>query len=170
MYQQLKAKLSTVVPDVELRIKAELAVEINRLKAERNAVILGHNHPESGLLQPAVAPPGFDLEASRETIRRLRELHPRTICFSQFGQRDDASFVIEEAERQLEAYHRFILTRLERGLETRRIADEIADLLLEDTRAANRPKSEGDREFLRSMLASIVVGYQVYFRRSGRLG
>jgi len=131
---------------------------------------LGHNHPESGLLQPAVAPPGFDFEASRETIRRLRELHPRTICFSQFGSRDDASFVIEEAERQLEAYHRFILTRLERGLETRRIADELADLLLEDTRAANRPKSEGDREFLRSMLASIVVGYQVYFRRSGRLG
>ncbi len=131
---------------------------------------LGHNHPESGLLQPAVAPPGFDLDASRETIRRLRKLHPRTICFSQFGQRDDASFVIEEAERQLEAYHRFILTRLERGLEIRRIVDEIADLLLEDARAANRPKSEDDREFLRSMLASIVVGYQVYFGRSGRLG
>jgi glyoxylase-like metal-dependent hydrolase (beta-lactamase superfamily II) len=131
---------------------------------------LGHNHPESGLLQPAVAPPGFDLEASRETIRRLRELHPRTICFSQFGQRDDASFVIEEAERQLEVYHRFILPRHQRGLETRRIADELADLLLGDAETAKPPGSEDHRGFLRSKLTSIVAGNQEYFRRSGRLG
>ncbi len=38
-----------VVPDVELRYKAELAVEINRLKAEKNAVILGHNYMEPAL-------------------------------------------------------------------------------------------------------------------------
>ena len=131
---------------------------------------LGHNHPESGLLQPAVAPPGFDLEASRETIRRLRELDPRTICFSQFGQRGDACFVIEEAERQLEVYHRFILPRHEQGLETRRIADELADLLLGDAETAKPPGSEDHRGFLRSMLTSIVAGYQEYFRRSGRLG
>ena len=131
---------------------------------------LGHNHPESGLLQPAVAPPGFDLEASRETIRRLRELDPRTICFSQFGQRGDACFVIEEAERQLEVYHRFILPRHEQGLETRRIADELADLLLGDAETAKPPGSEDHRGFLRSMLTSIVAGYQEYYRRSGRLG
>ena len=32
MYQTLKAKLRDVVPDFELRYKAELACEINRLK------------------------------------------------------------------------------------------------------------------------------------------
>lgn len=49
MYLNLKDKLGDVVPDVELRYKAELADEINRLKAERNAVILGHNYMEPAL-------------------------------------------------------------------------------------------------------------------------
>ncbi|KAB2854287.1 MAG: quinolinate synthase NadA, partial [Bauldia sp.] len=46
LYLQLKAKLHDVVPDVELRYKAEIAAEVNRLKVERNAVILGHNYME----------------------------------------------------------------------------------------------------------------------------
>ena len=46
MYASLKSRLADVVPDVELRYKAELAVEINRLKQEKNAVILGHNYME----------------------------------------------------------------------------------------------------------------------------
>ena len=41
MYASLKSKLAEVVPDVELRYKAELAVQINQLKRDRNAVILG---------------------------------------------------------------------------------------------------------------------------------
>jgi quinolinate synthase len=48
-YLDMKAKLSEVVPDFELRIKAGLAYEINRLKEERNAVILGHNYMEPAL-------------------------------------------------------------------------------------------------------------------------
>ena len=130
---------------------------------------LGHNHPESGVLQPAVAPPGFDFEASKQTIRKIQELHPRTICFSQFGQRNDASFVIEEAEQQLEVYHRFILTRLEQGLDTRRIVDEAAKLYLEDGLNQDLLDREAHGQFLRSMLASIVVGYETYFRRTGKL-
>jgi quinolinate synthase len=52
MYASLKAKLGDTVSDVELRYKAELADEINRLKLERNAVILGHNHMEPALFHP----------------------------------------------------------------------------------------------------------------------
>ncbi len=39
--RRMREKLAKVVPDVELPLKAELAHEINRLKIERNAVILG---------------------------------------------------------------------------------------------------------------------------------
>jgi glyoxylase-like metal-dependent hydrolase (beta-lactamase superfamily II) len=128
---------------------------------------LGHNHPESGVLQPAVAPPGFDFEASKETIRKIQALYPQQICFSQFGQRNDASFVLEEAERQLEVYHGFVLSRLEQGLDTRRIVDEAAELYLED--AGDRLDREAHGQFLRGMLGSIVAGYEIYFKRSGKL-
>jgi glyoxylase-like metal-dependent hydrolase (beta-lactamase superfamily II) len=128
---------------------------------------LGHNHPETGTLQPAVAPPGFDFEASRATAAKLRDLRPRTICFSQFGQRRDASFVIDESERQLEMYRDFILTRMRRGLTTEQIMEEVSKLHAEE-RPETPYDSAGDQDgFLRSMLVSIVVGYQTYFQRSG---
>ena len=65
MYQQLKVKLHDVVPDVELRIKAGLADEVNRLKKERNAVILGHNYMEPALFHSIPDYVGDSLELSR---------------------------------------------------------------------------------------------------------
>ncbi|MCZ6755385.1 MAG: quinolinate synthase NadA [Gemmatimonadetes bacterium] len=38
------AKLSGVVPDIEFEIVGELITHITRLKAERNAIVLGHNY------------------------------------------------------------------------------------------------------------------------------
>ncbi len=49
MYEKLRRKLEGIVPEPELRYKAELAVEIEHLKKERNAVILGHNYMEPAL-------------------------------------------------------------------------------------------------------------------------
>jgi quinolinate synthase len=69
MYQQLKAKLHDVVPDVELRIKASIAAEINRLKKERNAVILGHNYMEPALFHSIPDYVGDSLELSRVAAR-----------------------------------------------------------------------------------------------------
>jgi len=65
LYEQLRAKLHDVVPDVELRYKAELAEEVNRLKAERNAVILGHNYMEPALFHSVPDYTGDSLELSR---------------------------------------------------------------------------------------------------------
>ncbi len=66
MYEMLKAKLSRIVPDVELRYKAEVAVEINALKKERNAVILGHNYMEPALFQSIPDFTGDSLDLSRK--------------------------------------------------------------------------------------------------------
>ncbi len=65
IYQDLKSKLHDVVPDVELRLKSELAFEINRLKKERNAVILGHNYMEPALFYSIPDYVGDSLELSR---------------------------------------------------------------------------------------------------------
>ena len=49
LYARMHEKLKDIVPDFELRHKAELAAKILELKEERNAVILGHNYMEPAL-------------------------------------------------------------------------------------------------------------------------
>ncbi len=65
MYEKMRRKLEGIVPDVELRYKAELAVEIERLKKERNAVILGHNYMEPALYHSVPDFTGDSLGLSR---------------------------------------------------------------------------------------------------------
>ncbi len=74
MYQRLKAKLERIVPDVELRYKAELAVEINALKRERNAVILGHNYMEPALFYSVPDFTGDSLDLSRKAAQTDKEV------------------------------------------------------------------------------------------------
>jgi quinolinate synthase len=69
MYEMLKAKLDRVVPDFELRYKAEIAEEILRLKAERGAVILGHNYMEPALYNSIPDFTGDSLELSRRAAK-----------------------------------------------------------------------------------------------------
>ena len=66
MFLRLKRMLGDISPDFELRHKAELAVEINRLKAEKNAVILGHNYMEPALFHSIPDYVGDSLELCRK--------------------------------------------------------------------------------------------------------
>ncbi len=77
MYAWMQAHLSTLMPAIELRAKAELAAAINRLKAERDAVILGHNYMEP-VLYHAVADITGD---SLELCRRAAEATQKVIVF-----------------------------------------------------------------------------------------
>jgi quinolinate synthase len=61
----MRTKLTGIVPDVEIEIKAELAHKINQLKAEKNAVILGHNYMEPALFNSVPDYVGDSLELSR---------------------------------------------------------------------------------------------------------
>lgn len=63
--EAMLAKLEGVVPEVEITIKAELVYEINRLKAERGAIILGHNYMEPALFHTVPDIVGDSLELSR---------------------------------------------------------------------------------------------------------
>jgi quinolinate synthase len=65
-FKLMQAKLSRLVPEVELRIKAELVFEINRLKKERGALILGHNYMEPALFHTVPDIVGDSLELSRK--------------------------------------------------------------------------------------------------------
>ena len=74
MYEHLRAKLADTVPDFELRIKAELAVEINRLKAQKNALILGHNYMEPALFYSIPDHVGDSLELSRRAAQAKKDI------------------------------------------------------------------------------------------------
>lgn len=62
----MREKLAAVVPEFELRYKAELAFKINELKRERNAVILGHNYMEPALYHSIPDFTGDSLELCRK--------------------------------------------------------------------------------------------------------
>jgi quinolinate synthase len=66
LYEEMKTSLGKLVPDVELYYKAEIAVEINQLKKERNAVILGHNYMEPVLFHTIPDFRGDSLDLSRK--------------------------------------------------------------------------------------------------------
>jgi quinolinate synthase len=64
--ERMRNLLRDVVPDVELQYKAELVFEINRLKAEKDAVILGHNYMEPALFHTVPDYKGDSLMLARK--------------------------------------------------------------------------------------------------------
>ncbi len=74
MYEDMKSKLERVVPDFELRYKAELAEEINQLKKEKNAVILGHNYMEPALYYSIPDFRGDSLDLSRKAAQTDKDI------------------------------------------------------------------------------------------------
>jgi quinolinate synthase len=81
-YLKMSEKLKGVVPDFELRHKAGLAFEINRLKAERGAVILGHNYMEPALFHSVPDYTGDSLELSRKAAQTDKD--PIVFCGVRF--------------------------------------------------------------------------------------
>ncbi len=69
LYEQMRVKLERVVPEFELRYKAELAFKINKLKGDRNAIILGHNYMEPALYNSIPDYTGDSLELCRKAAQ-----------------------------------------------------------------------------------------------------
>lgn len=65
LHAQMYERLHDIVPDFELSYKADLAWEVNQLKAARGAVILGHNYMEPALYHSVCDFTGDSLELSR---------------------------------------------------------------------------------------------------------
>lgn len=74
LYLKLQHMLGDLVPDVELWYKAQLAYEINLLKKEKNAVILGHNYMEPALFHSIPDFVGDSLELSRKAAQTDKDI------------------------------------------------------------------------------------------------
>lgn len=78
----MRERLHRVVPDAELQIKAELVFEINQLKKERGAIILGHNYMEPALFHTVPDLVGDSLGLAREAAKTDRD--PIIFCGVRF--------------------------------------------------------------------------------------
>jgi len=74
MQSQLESILAGIVPGLELKLKAGLAAEINRLKREKNAVILGHNYMEPALFNSIPDYVGDSLELCRKAAESNHDI------------------------------------------------------------------------------------------------
>jgi len=74
LYEKMQVDLGKIVPDVELALKAEIAVEINQLKQEKNAVILGHNYMEPVLFYSIPDFKGDSLDLSRKAAETDKDV------------------------------------------------------------------------------------------------
>src|SRR5882724_4132836 len=74
LYLKMQAMLGDVVPDFELKYKAELAVEINLLKVEKNALILGHNYMEPALFHSIPDYVGDSLDLARRAATTDKDI------------------------------------------------------------------------------------------------
>ncbi len=74
LYEELKLKIGEFTPDFELQVQAELAYEINQLKRQRNAVVLGHNYMEPSLFHSIPDYVGDSLDLSRKAAATDRDV------------------------------------------------------------------------------------------------
>ncbi len=70
----MQDRLGQLVPSPEIQLKAELVSKINRLKLERNAVILGHNYMEPALYHFVADFTGDSLELCRQAANTDRDI------------------------------------------------------------------------------------------------
>lgn len=74
LFEKMKKSLGKIVPEAELKYKAELAYEINELKKEKNAVILGHNYMEPALYYTIPDFRGDSLELARKAAKTDKDV------------------------------------------------------------------------------------------------
>ena len=73
-FSDLQRKLGNFYSEAELHLKAQAADEINKLKKERNALILGHNYMEPALYHSVPDFVGDSLELSRKAATTDKDI------------------------------------------------------------------------------------------------
>ncbi|MFQ5770988.1 MAG: quinolinate synthase NadA, partial [bacterium] len=81
-YEKMRILLRDIVPEIEIRYKAELVYEINRLKKAQGAIILGHNYMEPALYHTVADVVGDSLELSRKAA--CTDCNPIVFCGVRF--------------------------------------------------------------------------------------
>ena len=73
-YERMSKLMADIVPEFELEDKARLVVEIEQLKAERNAIVLGHNYMEPAIYHMVADFTGDSLELCRKAAQTTADV------------------------------------------------------------------------------------------------
>ncbi len=82
IFEEMHERLHDLVPEPEISLKAELVAKINRLKEERDAIILGHNYMEPALYHTVADVVGDSLELARKAASTSKD--PIVFCGVRF--------------------------------------------------------------------------------------
>jgi len=120
---------------------------------------LGTYYPAFNLLMPAVTP-GFDLNASLDSIDRMKEMNIRCLLFSHFGPSWETEKIIDESLSKLNFYADLIKEKMEQGKEP--------NVIIEEVRADyNFLKKVYSEAFMKFCFSALVNGYLEYFEKKG---
>ncbi len=74
VYEVMRPRMIDLIPDFEIQEKARLVFEINKLKKDRNAIILGHNYMEPALYHFVADERGDSLELCRKAAASQQDI------------------------------------------------------------------------------------------------
>jgi glyoxylase-like metal-dependent hydrolase (beta-lactamase superfamily II) len=87
--------------------------------------VAGIRLPGQSYIRPPTPPPEIDMEAWIQSIERVRQIEPQSICPTHFGRFGDVERHLAELEQRLQAWLLFVEERMDRGDERGEIADEL---------------------------------------------
>ena len=87
--------------------------------------VAGIRLPGQAYVRPPTPPPEVDMEAWTQSIERIRQIEPRSICPTHFGRFDDVERHLAELEQRLQDWLLFVEEQMDRGDERDEIADEL---------------------------------------------
>jgi glyoxylase-like metal-dependent hydrolase (beta-lactamase superfamily II) len=87
--------------------------------------VAGIRLPGQSYIRPPTPPPEIDMEAWMQSIERIRQITPQSICPTHFGRFDDVARHLGELEQRLQDWLLFVEERMDRGDERDEIAAEL---------------------------------------------
>ncbi len=110
---------------------------------------------------PAAAAPSFNMEDCLETMRRLKSLHPKLLCYSHGGVKLNPETRISQVMKNTLFYNELILESLNND----ESAHEISRKVIEH--ACDQFPPEWEEDMIRVWQTGIIDGYTIYLKNKG---
>ena len=88
--------------------------------------VAGIRLPGQSYVRPPTPPPEIDVDAWQRSIEKVRNLDPRSIRLTHFGEYEDVERHLGELEQRLQEWLLFVESRLDDGQSREEITDELA--------------------------------------------